>query len=116
MAQMMTQSQSKVTTKQHTSPCSDCPWARKSLRGWLGGLSVIQWLAKVHSDVKIDCHTLKSKNYGQWQCAGSSIYRANVCKSSRDESVLRLKPDVNKVFTFGEFEKHHEKPLFNIKD
>ncbi len=22
---------------QHTTPCSDCPWRRDSLNGWLGG-------------------------------------------------------------------------------
>ena len=88
--------------RQHTRPCADCPWARASLRGWLGDGSVDEWIATVHGDSRIECHTSKGA-----QCAGSSIYRANVCKVSKDPDVLTLPADREKVFTFGEFEKHH---------
>lgn len=88
---------------QHTHPCSDCPWARTALPGWTGGLPTRQWLAAAHGDERIDCHTLRGA-----QCAGSAIYRANVCKISRDPKVLRLPADRVTVFSNpAEFEAHH---------
>lgn len=90
---------------QHKKPCSDCPWSRDSLPGWLGGETVEAWLAEAHSDNEIPCHTLKGA-----QCAGSAIYRRNVLKTPRDAGVLRLEADRELVFaTPSEFKEHHEK-------
>lgn len=89
---------------QHKSPCSDCPFARHSLPGWLGGETVDAWLAEAHSDNEIPCHTLSGA-----QCAGSAIYRRNVLKTPRDAGVLRLEADRELVFaTPSEFKEHHE--------
>jgi hypothetical protein len=46
------------------------------------------------------------------QCAGSAIYRANVCKQG-DDDCLELEADRKLVFaTPNEFSEHHqEKPL-----
>jgi len=91
---------------QHKKPCSDCPWARNSLAGWLGGSTPEEWVAEAHSDNHIDCHTLKGA-----QCAGAAIYRANVIKSPRNPEVLRLPPDGLRVFRNpNEFVEHHSKP------
>lgn len=57
-----------------------------------------------HSDQRIECHTLIGA-----QCAGSAIYRANICKMPRDPAVLRLPPDTKRVFAFEEFAEHHKK-------
>jgi hypothetical protein len=89
---------------QHTTPCSDCPWRRDALPGWLGSLDVDEWLKSAHGETRMECHTVKGP-----QCAGAAIYRANMLKSPRDKSLLRLTPDRETVFANpNEFRKHHE--------
>lgn len=88
---------------QHRAPCSDCPWARASLPGWLGGLTADQWIRAAHGEERIDCHTLTGS-----QCAGAAVYRRNVCKRPHDKSTLVLPADREKVFaTPAEFLAHH---------
>lgn len=92
-----------ATPAQHTHPCADCPWARTALSGWLGGASVDSWLADAHGDGSVPCHTTTNQ-----QCAGLAVYRANVAKSPRDPSALRLKRDAGTVFAGPEeFREHH---------
>jgi len=105
---MITANEAKPTKKQHTSPCSDCPWRRDSVKGWLGEMSAQEWRDLAHGEGSADCHALTQPNGDAWQCAGLAIYRANVCKSVRDPKALRLPADRVKVFSFGEFVKHHE--------
>ncbi len=89
---------------QHTSPCSDCPFARASLPGWLGGETVENWLQDAHGEGIIPCHVLAGA-----QCAGAAIYRRNVLKRPRDPEVLVLGADRVTVFaTPPEFAAHHE--------
>jgi hypothetical protein len=58
----------------------------------------------VHGEAFIDCHCTTNQ-----QCAGAAIYRANVCKSPRDKTLLRLEPDKALVFASSqEFLKHHK--------
>ena len=93
------------TPCQHSKPCSDCPWARDALPGWLGSMTVEEWLASAHGESLIDCHTMKP-----WQCAGAAIYRANVAKSCRDQSLLALDVDTERVFSSPqEFIDHHKR-------
>lgn len=88
---------------QPTKPCSDCPFARSAIRGWLGTMSPEDWMKAAHGESLIDCHTLIGP-----QCAGAAIYRANMCKVPRDSSQLRLEPDRKLVFsTPNEFLEHH---------
>lgn len=102
--QLLTTEDAKPATSQHKKPCSDCPWSRASLKGWLGGESVGNWLREAHSDNEIPCHVHTGA-----QCAGSAIYRRNVLKSPRDKRVLTLPPDKQSVFaTPTEFRQHHE--------
>lgn len=90
-------------SRQHTKPCSDCPWRRDSLPGWLGPATAVEWVQAAHSDMAIDCHVHPNQ-----QCAGSSIYRANVCKMSREKDVLRLPANRETVFARpDEFKEHH---------
>lgn len=71
---------------QHTKPCSDCPWRRKAIPGWLGTAQENadeiakpqEWLDRAHGEVVVECHTNLS-----CQCAGISIYRANMAKVPR---------------------------------
>lgn len=102
---LVSSDEATLTKKQHRRPCSDCPWSRLALPGWLGGSTVEQWIAEAHGETRINCHTLKGP-----QCAGSAIYRANVCKLPRDPEILRIKADRETVFaTPKEFKEHHER-------
>jgi len=100
---LVTSAEAKPRKTQHKKPCSDCPWARASLNGWLGGLSIEDWLARAKSDENVECHTA-----GNQQCAGLAIFRRHICKSPRDPAVLRLEADREKVFANPqEFSDHH---------
>jgi hypothetical protein len=101
--QLVSSREAKQATKQHTQPCGDCPWRRDSLAGWLGSMTADEWLQAAHGETRIECHTLLGA-----QCAGSAIYRRNVCKQTRTET-LRLDADRVKVFDdHRAFKKHHE--------
>lgn len=92
-------------SKQHEAPCKDCPWRRIAAAGWLGRLTIDQWLDSAHGESFVECHTAS-----QHQCAGVAIYRANVAKMPRDQKLLRLPADREKVFASRmEFTKHHAK-------
>lgn len=101
--QLISSDEAVQATHQHSKPCGDCPWTRKALPGWLGGETPQQWVATAHSDAHIECHTLLGA-----QCAGAAIYRANVCKSPRDSTTLRLPSDRGIVFALpSEFVEYH---------
>jgi hypothetical protein len=101
--QLITFDQAKRAKGQHQTPCSDCPFARTALRGWLGSLTVDEWVLSVHGEDKIECHALLGAD-----CAGAAIYRANVCKTLRDRAALKLPADRVTVFASPvEFAKHH---------
>lgn len=102
--QLISSSEAVPCDTQHEKPCSDCPWARASLPGWLGGLSVDEWLTAVRHDGRVDCHTRLGP-----QCAGAAIFRRNIAKLPRDHSLLMLPRDTELVFASGdEFRAHHE--------
>lgn len=106
-SKLITSDEAIPATKQHSSPCCDCPFRRKAINGWLGGGSVASWITDVKSDAMMDCHVLAGA-----QCAGSSIFRANICKRSRYSEVLSLPADRKNVFAnTDEFAKHHERPM-----
>lgn len=92
---------------QHRRPCSDCPWSRESLEGWLGSLSVEEWLQVAHTGGGADCHALRGA-----QCAGMAIYQRHVCvlprEPSQRELVQSVERDTERVFSGPEeFRKHH---------
>ena len=101
--QLVTFDQAKPAKRQHKKPCSDCPFARTAVRGWLGPYTAEEWLRIVHGEGKVECHTRIGP-----QCAGSAIYRGNVCKDPRDRSLLTLPRNVMLVFRNPqEFIVHH---------
>lgn len=83
---MLISAQAQPFARQHHAPCSDCPWKRSSIKGWLGPYNVGQWIRLAHSDAQIQCHTRMRQGgdalmqSDHWQCAGAAIYRANVVK------------------------------------
>jgi len=75
------------------------------LNGWLGGLTVEEWLAEARGEEQIECHTFEGA-----ACAGSAIFRGNTGKLPRDRRVFRL--PANRVLVFSspaEFTEHHSK-------
>lgn len=103
--QLVTADEATPALRQHTKPCSDCPWSRNALNGWLGSLSPEQWINEARSETLIDCHV-----HAGAQCAGAAIFRANICKSPRYPNILRLPSDRRAVFAgHQEFLDHHGK-------
>ena len=101
--QLMTYKDAVLAKGQHKKPCSDCPFARTALPGWLGDKTIEEWIAMVHGETWIDCHTLLGA-----QCAGAAIYRTNNCKNPRDKALLLLPRNPKVVFANPqEFMKHH---------
>jgi F420-0:gamma-glutamyl ligase len=103
--QVISTAEAKPCKTQHKKPCSDCPFARTAVKGWLGGYTVDQYLALVHmTEKRIDCHTKLGP-----QCAGAGIYRSNTLKDPRSKELLVLPADKKLVFaTPAEFKEHHE--------
>lgn len=102
--QLITTEEARPATSQPRLPCSDCPWARKALAGWLGSETREQWIADAQGEARIECHTLIGA-----QCAGAAIFRTNIAKRPRDPTLLVLPADREKVFaTPQEFCAHHD--------
>lgn len=101
--------------RQHTTPCSDCPFRRDSIPGWLGGYTVEQYVQIATYAEGVDCHTRRKPDDmgGDFhQCAGMAIYHANVLKSPRDPQAFRLPPNKSLAFAWPtEFTAHHSKVL-----
>lgn len=108
---MKSSDDAKPCNRQHRKPCSDCPWRRVALPGWLGTVTADDWIQAAHGEVRIDCHTKRGTRapFGP-QCAGAAVYRANVCKTPRDRNLLVLQENREKVFaTPAEFLAHHRR-------
>jgi len=115
LKQLISEEEAVEVKRQHKTPCSDCPWSRASIPGWLGGHSVDQWLERAHGDSGVNCHTKKFSEQREeegeiCQCAGMAMFRANVCKLPRSPTALRLESNREKVFANdSEFRNHHER-------
>lgn len=101
-------------------PCSDCPWRRNAVKGWLGPMTPEEWIQAAHSDVPIACHqTIKEANeegVGNWehpalrQCRGAASFRSHICKLPRDPGIETGPADPNVFSTNQEFLDYH-KPM-----
>lgn len=88
--------------KQHRQPCSDCPFLRDAVPGWLGGDEPGAFVGLAHLNSEMQCHVLLGA-----QCAGGAVYRANICKRV---TLPLLTLPADKVKVFGnpmEFVEHH---------
>lgn len=99
---LISSAESEPLARQHQKPCSDCPMARDSVPGWLGGSTPEEYQRLAHSDFIVPCHVHPNQ-----QCAGMAIYRANVCKRV-DPPGLVLPKNKELVFGLGEFLPHHK--------
>jgi hypothetical protein len=108
-------------------PCSDCPFRRKSLRGWTGSAppewfvdSALADYAEYGSSKLAPCHETVDYTDPNWleklneaaACVGSLIFAKNNWKSPRDHeraaAVNKVERDTLNVFaTREEFIEHH---------
>lgn len=77
------------------TPCSECPWRKKALAGWLGPNTAKEWIRIAHGEGAIACHKTVRKS-GDWegasQCAGAAAFRANVGKRPRNPNIASGPP------------------------
>lgn len=101
--------------KQHTTPCRECPFTRKSAPGWLGASEPGEFLALADSDLRTPCHSHVNYEAADWeekaktapQCVGRSIFLANRCKLPAP-GILKAKADRDNLFVRPhEFVAHH---------
>jgi len=101
--------------KQHKKPCDECPFGKIAKVKTLGGASVETYIGQIHGPFWLPCH--KDKNYAEKasdpnkvsQCAGASIFRANLEVSDFLPNVLNVcEPSEELSFSsVTEFVEHH---------
>jgi hypothetical protein len=99
------------------NPCSECPFRRKSLPGYLGRATPESFLAAAHSGaVSMPCHSEVDYERDDWeeqqtrvhQCTGHAIYLSNTCKQSESPDVRKLPANRELVFAGPpDFLEHH---------
>jgi hypothetical protein len=112
----------ETCANQHTKPCENCPWRRKSLAGYLGASTPEAFLAAAidQNEHRMPCHVHVNYRASDWrdqvevvpQCAGRAIFLANLDAIPKSKRIMRepqIKPDPKAVFTSGdEFLTHHK--------
>lgn len=100
-------------------PCSQCPFRRKALAGWLGEATPEEFIVAISMEQPLPCHPTidyYDKNWlAKWEaqeigniCAGSVILAANIAKIPHSPNFPRLPPDRELVFaTHQEFIDYH---------
>lgn len=103
------------------NPCGECPWRRKSVRGWLGPHTPESMIDMAHGDGPVWCHTsipdgappyedyhVPEKNSPLMQCGGAARFRRHVHKVPKNPSAAVGPEDRDRVFTSNsEFLEHH---------
>lgn len=112
----------------HKIPCNDCPFRRDSMRGFLGGTKLADWLTAWSSENKFPCHKTVNQvlvdtdnpigDYhpaldGASYCAGALIMMRNSAKVPRNindrKAAKSVERDSQTVFShIGQFKQHHE--------
>ena len=99
---------------QHTTPCKECPFTRKSAPGYLGASNAMEFLEHSESGMKMPCHMTVDYENELWQadidaapeCAGRAIHFANRAKNG--ECVSKMDRNTEAVFVQPqEFLDHH---------
>ena len=99
-------------------PCSDCPFRRKSLPGWLGAYEGPEDFLAVHyhGEIPNPCHLTVNYDDPKWKdkleaalpCAGHAIMFANDCKLPKTWKPTPVEQDHENVFSHPrEFIAHH---------
>ena len=109
--------------KRTRKPCSECPFRKRSLPGWLGPWKLDDFTnvrsGIIHGETRFVCHeTVTDDQEGELRagnlvCTGSLICRNRSCKSSREPEMAALERDVREheavpdIMNAWEFEEHH---------
>lgn len=105
------------------SMCKECPLARTSVAGYLGGYSPEAYIAMLHGDADVACHLSPGfQDHPQTfatmrSCTGVAHYRANVGKLPRGKNGADAvkQAGVNREAAFAspaEFLAHHKPDNF----
>ena len=108
--------------RQHRKPCTQCPFRRASIPGFIGGAHPDNFVQMANADVRMPCHLHLpegvnyeaaqipgTREFRAPQCAGRAIYWRNQIKIPRDPSLLVLDGDSETVFCWPqEFIAHHQ--------
>lgn len=110
-------------------PCSDCPFRRASMPGWLGAGSPESFLDCLQRDEPLPCHQTIDYDDPRWlekwnaqqggsMCGGALIFLANKLQHPRTRGFPTLPSDRVTVFSDSlEFVRHHrEAPVHSWDD
>lgn len=108
-------------------PCSECPFRKNSLPGYLGGFTAEETIRVAVSESNFDCHLTRIDENGNGipedskkrkACAGRMLFATNTAKSFRrpelEQVRLQLKNKTSQkvkdnILSYLEFIKHHDK-------
>lgn len=110
-------------------PCSDCPFRRNAMPGWLGESSPEGFLDCIQRDEPLPCHQTinyedpdwlvkwsRQRNTGR-MCAGSLIFMANKAQRPHDPTFPTMPADKATVFANSvEFVRHHREAAVHSWD
>lgn len=100
-------------------PCSDCPFRRKAMPGWLGAGSPESFIDCMQRDEPLPCHQTIDYDNPHWlvewmhqkngnACAGSLIFMANKLQRPHTPGFPTMEPDHETVFSNTvEFVRYH---------
>ena len=100
-------------------PCSDCPFRRKAMPGWLGGSSPEGFIDCMNRDEPLPCHQTIDYDDPDWllkwsaqeagsMCAGALIFMANKLQRPRAKGFPTLPQNKAAVFANTvEFVRYH---------
>jgi hypothetical protein len=87
--------------------CSDCPFRKKSIKGWLGPWTAEELQNMIHGENTFICHQEindMSETYSKEEieedgehCVGFLRYRNQVCKRSRDQNQLARQDELKEI-------------------
>ena len=89
-----------------TEPCSECPFRKKSLQGWLGRNSPIQMATDALSEVHLPCHVMVDYEDEDWHekiyedgskvehCAGARACAKKSGQLPRDETLRKMQEEL----------------------
>ena len=98
------------------TPCTECPFLKTSIPGYLGGFSVSETLDVAKSESKFLCHLTRELDSPQ-ECAGRMLFVSKIGKMFRRAGLEKVRTELknntsqetkDKVLSYSEFVKHHE--------
>jgi hypothetical protein len=100
-------------------PCSDCPFRKKSIKGWLGEFENAEAIIKIAvSELPFSCHKLSNDetnmlDINEPQCVGRLLFATKTAKIFRNQTLETLRqkakadnPD-NDILGYRELKAHH---------